>query len=594
MKNKRKLSIIIVFVILTLNSFMLSDINSKRIANFSNYSTKNGDQQRPNTSGSTSYTNVEWLKNTNFSSPSIDPWFNRTEGDPPDLMASNSTGQADFLVLGEDRYYSLEADFSKPSDWTAQYNPYHVAFPEFPETRGVGGQDKYNITSWGFWAQHQWQEGPRQNPSIQWVQHIEMPVDMSDYNITSASVFAQCNGSVDRNIDSIHPDDEPEGVIVDPKQGDVYDYVRFYVKLAKPNYDPYIEPPTEIAWNQTRDLGLANGIDYLVMENTSMITLPEKELIEALNTVFSKDYKNFTVIIGMDIHCEDNCASDEDDWDSLNINKFSLNFNYTKTINQFSSVSWNQKGAQINHTDIPYYSHVRIDDAKLNFKYKINQTWTPKSYSSELRFLINNKTQTRYPYIKLRSYNNTKLQGNFTEAISGFYDVKDLILVEKNISLTIQLLILDTFNLGNFINISIDDVLFNISYTVFIIPPPPPPADSGGGSGKTTTTIFEEPWFHLLIAIGAIAGGACLAGYLVAYQLVLKYPKPVRKVRKYRKTLKRKQAPDLEIWDRNKAFKELYDKRSVSGLVKVKGTKKLATSEKIIPESAKKILNSNK
>jgi hypothetical protein len=100
--------------------------------------------------------------------------------------------------------------------------------------------------------------------------------------------------------------------------------------------------------------------------------------------------------------------------------------------------------------------------------------------------------------------------------------------------------------------------------------PPSPAADDDDGKTKT----IQEPWLNLLIAIAAIAGAICLGGYLVYYIRVLKYPKPVRKIRKYRRTLKRKHQPDLEILGREQAFKELYNERSASRLIKIKPLKK--------------------
>ena len=58
------------------------------------------------------------------------------------------------------------------------------------------------------------------------------------------------------------------------------------------------------------------------------------------------------------------------------------------------------------------------------------------------------------------------------------------------------------------------------------------------------------------IAIGAVL---CVGGYLIAYQKVLKYPKPVRKVHKTKKMIKRNKFKDLDILDREAAFNALYE-----------------------------------
>ncbi|MFX0187818.1 MAG: hypothetical protein ACFE8A_08785 [Candidatus Hodarchaeota archaeon] len=579
-ENKGKLFIIIIFIIFSLNIFLQCRIQNQPIAHFSDDFIENGEQKKPNTSASQSYTNEEWFKNTNFSS-GINHWFNTTEIDSTDVKASNSSGQADFLVTGKELNFTYIANFSKPEEWQAKHNPYFNAFPEWPDTRGAGGSDRYGITPNGFWAQHNWSEGPRQEPSIQWVHDVELPVNISDYEIISASVLATVNATVDRNIDVSHPSDSPEGAILFPIQGDIYDYAHFYVRIAEPNYDPILDPPREIAWNKTKNLGLANDTEslyYLEMENTNMNTLSQQDLIDDLSSILSKDDQNFTIIVGIDIHSEDNCNSDMDFWNSTLINYFSLNFTYRKKINQFASVSWSQKGNMINFTHIPYYSYVRIDNALLNFKYKIDQTWPSESFNSEIKFLINNISQAEYPYTKLRSYNHSKLNGNFTEVKSGGYDVTDYIPIEKNITLTIQVLMLDEFNLDRIINISIDDVYFVISYTVFYNPPPPAADDD---DDKTKTTLIEEPWFNVLIAIAAISGAICLGGYLLAYQLYLKYPKPVRKVRKYRRTLKRKKMPSVDITSREKAFNSIYREFSAISLLKGKLIEEKPSAKKI-------------
>ncbi len=79
---------------------------------------------------------------------------------------------------------------------------------------------------------------------------------------------------------------------------------------------------------------------------------------------------------------------------------------------------------------------------------------------------------------------------------------------------------------------------------------------------KALRTEEETLLWQLLLVI-AIIVGAALASYIVYYQKVLKYPKPVRKVRKYRKTLKRRKPPykGKNIIEREKAFKDLYKKR---------------------------------
>jgi len=78
-----------------------------------------------------------------------------------------------------------------------------------------------------------------------------------------------------------------------------------------------------------------------------------------------------------------------------------------------------------------------------------------------------------------------------------------------------------------------------------------------------------------------------LAGYLIAYQRILKYPKPVRKVRKYRRTLKKKNAPSVDITGRDKAFKSVYSEFISTNLKKGKTSTEIAQSDNMVKKSLK-------
>ena len=83
-------------------------------------------------------------------------------------------------------------------------------------------------------------------------------------------------------------------------------------------------------------------------------------------------------------------------------------------------------------------------------------------------------------------------------------------------------------------------------------------------------------------------GAAVLIGYIIAYQRVLKFPKAVRKTRKYRRTLKRKSAPSVHIIGRESAFKSHYNKNLgifTSGLkLKRHSRMKKPMKQKIAPD----------
>jgi hypothetical protein len=71
----------------------------------------------------------------------------------------------------------------------------------------------------------------------------------------------------------------------------------------------------------------------------------------------------------------------------------------------------------------------------------------------------------------------------------------------------------------------------------------------------------ESESFRRSLIISIIAGvvaGAGLGGYLVLYRLYLRYPPAIRKLRKYRKSLKRKRAPDISTSSRKEIFRDTF------------------------------------
>ena len=97
----------------------------------------------------------------------------------------------------------------------------------------------------------------------------------------------------------------------------------------------------------------------------------------------------------------------------------------------------------------------------------------------------------------------------------------------------------------------------------------------------------EENLLFLILFIIAAVVSVSLAGYLIAYQRILKYPKPVRKVRKYRRTLRKKNAPSVDIIGREKAFKSIYSGFIGTNLTKGKTSTEIAESEKMVKNSLK-------
>jgi len=436
-KNKNIISFSILLCILFSGIFEILALNS------TNTFKEQINQEQIYTSGQESYTR-QWIENPNFSS--LENWTSYKDvlGDPNDVEAEISGGEANYQVFGDKRTFSLVADPPLDTDWTDLENP---AFPFFP--------DNYEINEKGCDVYHYWNEGADQSPSVHWDQNITMPVNISDYIITSASLRAVVNGTVKAD------DGDTEGVeaVGDAVQGGTqyatYDYARYYVMLS----DLEKNKVYEVAYYQTTSLGQDSAGDMDYLNNTDMFAVPKESLIFFLTSVLNTDNFNFTITLGIRIWCEDNWVNDDDLWESLVINYINLTFTYEKKIDQLTSISWNQDTMRPN--DINDISNITIvNNAVLNFKYKINESWTSLSPNSEIQILINGIKHSET--INLLE----KAETFYQDAKFGGFDLTYLIDEDKNINISIQLYIADNFKLNRSVEISIDDVYLNLSYTI--------------------------------------------------------------------------------------------------------------------------------
>jgi hypothetical protein len=307
-------------------------------------------------------------------------------------------------------------------------------------------------------------------------------------------------------------------------QNFTFDYVRFYVLFS----DLTKEKVYEVSYNQTVDLGKDSAGTTDSLSDTLMSNVPEEDLIFYLTSVLSSDFQNFTITLGMRIWCEDNFISDRDNWNSLLIKSCDFNFTYQKKVNQFTKISWNQIGNTITG------DNVEITGGNLRFQYKIDQDW-PISLSpnSEIQVLINGNPL-------LETFKLSTASTEFQEARSGGLDVKNSLLKDVNISVSILVFMGDNFPLAQNYTISITDVFLRISYI------------------RTTVDLIDEPWFFTGLFILTAAGVAVLTGLLIAYIKIWRFPIPIRKVRKYEKTLDSEKVPDVPIIKRNMAFKRIF------------------------------------
>ena len=469
----------------------------------------------------------ELINNSQFNDP-VEPWYPIIQGDLSDVGASTSPNQADITVVGESREKVVLLNTATQSNWMAFIRDETQVVPQRASVPFYGVDDD------GAWASHWWWEGeaggqPKNTPEMHWKTNVSMPVDMSDYIITSLSFNAIINASVDRNID-VEGDTTArwDPGIVGINQEDEFDSVEFYVEIS--NLDDEDLNTYRIAVNETISL----GNDTLSLYDIEGVigTFGEQAIIDAINNVLAGDpgHNNFTIVLGISIYCEDNYSgTDRDHWDDLRFKFLNLTFSYEKKIDQFTSGSWAQDVDEISG------SNVRITGSNLKFRYKLDQNWTDASHNSYFLIYINEREYD--PTIDLIDYVHL---GTFQEAEPEGYDITEILLPYENFTFSIQVYLGEDFALANNITISITDVELLVSYT------------------ETIQDIISENWLFVGLFIIAIIGATVLAAYLIAYQTYLKYPVPVRKVRKYRKTLPSDKTPGVGIVSQKTSFSKNY------------------------------------
>jgi len=473
------------------------------------------------------HTNVLWINNSQFDDPIEELWYPIIQGDGSDVDTSTSMNQGNIIVVGESREKEVLLNTATQSNWIAFNKSDLVIVPQRASVPFYGIDDD------GAWCSHWWYEGdlggqPKNTPRMHWKTNVSMPVDMSDYIITSLSFNAIINASVDPDIDT--PNDTiARPVSVPINQFETYDYAQFYVEVTTLDIDEL--NTYRIAFNQTYLLGNEN---LLLYDIEGLIgAYEEQAIIDALNNVLVVDpgHNNFTIILGIYMYCEDNNSNlDRDYWNDVRFKFLNLTFSYEKKIDQSTSGSWAQD------LDAVSGSNVQITNANLTFKYKIDKNWTESSKNSEISIYINER-EFDYPPIKLIDY---VYSSSFQEARPGGYDITEILLPYENFMLSIQVFLAEDFPLDSNITISITDVYLYISYT------------------ETFPDPIIENWLFVGLFVISVIGATVLAAYLIAYQTYLKYPVPVRKVRKYRKTLSRDKTPGVGIVSQKTSFSKNY------------------------------------
>jgi len=226
-KNRiRLISVLFILFVFIFQTFFINQINTSN--NFLNSSEV---EKNVNIHPSAEESYIEqWLGNPTFDSP-IEPWFLLEEGDLSDVQATTSQNQGNLGVLGETREFSLVVDPSNATELAKWETFKKSEFDLYPHSHG--------INSSGFYTSHFWKEsggGQDENtPAVRWKRNITMDVEMSDYIITSASIEAQFNATVQAKTLTNGGIEVPNDYTSDDEggsQNDTLDHARSSVEIS--------------------------------------------------------------------------------------------------------------------------------------------------------------------------------------------------------------------------------------------------------------------------------------------------------------------------------------------------------------------------
>ncbi|MFX1278481.1 MAG: hypothetical protein ACFFA3_03640 [Promethearchaeota archaeon] len=465
--------------------------------------------------------NAQWIENSDFSS--IDGWDYEYNGDATDVNASIDNSAANFKILGHSGIQQWIENNPLSGEWSRIENTDGVPVPEIDEMR-----------SDGWYVRHRYIDNVlNQSVKAQWQKNFTMDVDMSDYQVTSASLEVWINGTVEDQDADLGGIDRPGDT--DVSSGILRmatgDFARYFVIVSDLNH----EREFEAVHYQTTELGKDGPPSITELNDTEITPLTEESLIFYLNQAFEKNSREFALTLGMSIWCEDSVyAMDRDFWNGLWIKNLTLTISYEKIIDQFTSISWKYKGDELSEGS----NKIKISEALLSLDCMVNTSWpTSLSPNSEFKFMIND--QVHNETIKL-----SNLGPSFKPIKADGFDLTKIVPINEKINVTIVIFLADEFGLSDVIEVSIDNVVLWISYTV-IIP-------------------FEQTLLFQILLILSLIGIVILGTYIFYYRRILKYPKPVRKVRKYRKSLRRKRSPNIPILNRELAFKGSFRRSTAS------------------------------
>ncbi|MFX1449769.1 MAG: hypothetical protein ACFFCM_02930 [Promethearchaeota archaeon] len=505
MKNSKKLMISILMAFNTLlslisffnmnSSFFLNNISFLNgfNSNFKNFNIYSNDYK----------VTKQWLKDPSFSFNISQNWTSKIGGeDPTDMDLTEDTGFVNYVIVGDSRTENTVNNTPLKNDWIMMRDPDHPTFPN--DTTSEPDEIAYCwIDEFGAFANNSWNEEAGepdeqlgQDPSVLWKRNITLPVNITDYKITSASLLTIINASPRSNIEESN-EGEYKG------RGD---YIRFFIRIS------------DLTGNLTYKIA-----NYLHAGRSSLSDIPmnnvtEKDLKFFLTSVLKNNGYTFTITMGINFWCEDNENADVDEWAYAYIKTLDLKFSYQKNIDQFTYGYWNQTSDKLN---VPG-KNFTIDKAKLYFQYKIDSLWPTESPNSEFIIKVNNNIHSET--VKLSTATQT-----FKEAKDNGFDVTNLVVKYANVSFLLEFNIADTFNLSTNRTISIDNVRLDITITVF----------EQKGKRSYPPLIFPtgEDWSWLIILLSILLTIIMLTQGV--YTFYVKRPPMIRKIRKLKKRIKK-------------------------------------------------------
>ncbi|MFX0135423.1 MAG: hypothetical protein ACFFDN_17400, partial [Candidatus Hodarchaeota archaeon] len=448
----------------------------------------------------------QWIKDPLFDYNISQNWTSSKSGDIRDIELTEDIGYVNYIVIGDNNSASYINNPPLDSNWTKMRDPDH---PQFPEDTTTGSENADSgIDGDGAFAYHTWDENVGnqlgQDPGVLWKRNITLPVNISDYTITSAVLSTIINASPIKVPAGQSPENKTEG----SEQGRG-DYVYFFIRIS------------DLSGNYTYEVANYINEGDFYLPDSPMNNVTESDLIFYLSSVI-QDGCNFTITMGINFWCEDNEWTDVDEWEHARIKSLNLSLSYQKKINPDTHAYWSQTSDLFNGR--PFI----INEAKLYFQYKIDSKW-PLNDSPNSEFKININNNTHSETIKLSTANIT-----FEDAKPGGFNVIPILVKNAIIKLSLEVYLADEFILADNLTMSIDNVTLYINRTILNqtaveeegIPPlfiPPGPD--------------WTPVVYLLIAI--IAGVLVVFG---AYQGYFKYPPTIRKIRKLKKKIKKRKA----------------------------------------------------